>query len=97
MEALPPIIQVKIQESSSNCTVCNKYCGRIIASKIQRVLNLVLILIPNKIGKVFQKGTDPKIDSYSGFYDNGKMKDTGLNAYLIRARCKAGLCGWPGY
>lgn len=37
----------------------------------------------DKIRKVFKKGTDPKIDSYSGFYDNGKMKDTGLNAYLI--------------
>ena len=36
-----------------------------------------------KIRKIFKKGTDPKIDSYSGFYDNGKMKDTGLNAYLI--------------
>jgi nicotinamidase/pyrazinamidase len=34
------------------------------------------------IRKVFQKGTDQHIDSYSGFYDNGKMKDTGLNAFL---------------
>lgn len=36
----------------------------------------------NKIHQVFRKGTDPKIDSYSGFYDNGKKKDTGLNDYL---------------
>lgn len=31
---------------------------------------------------IFQKGTDPKIDSYSGFYDNGHKVDTGLTAYL---------------
>jgi nicotinamidase/pyrazinamidase len=34
------------------------------------------------IQKVFQKGTDPEIDSYSGFFDNGKRKDTGLHDYL---------------
>jgi len=31
---------------------------------------------------VFQKGTDPKIDSYSGFFDNGRKKATGLGDYL---------------
>lgn len=30
------------------------------------------------------KGSDPDIDSYSGFYDNGHMKETGLHAYLRR-------------
>lgn len=34
------------------------------------------------ITRVFQKGTDPQVDSYSGFYDNGKKKDTGLNQFL---------------
>lgn len=37
----------------------------------------------SKIHKVFQKGTDPNIDSYSGFFDNGKKKDTGLRNYLL--------------
>lgn len=37
------------------------------------------------IEAIFRKGMDPKIDSYSGFYDNGKRKDTGLAGYL-RAR-----------
>ncbi len=32
--------------------------------------------------KVFVKGTDPGIDSYSGFYDNGHRKSTGLSDYL---------------
>ncbi|MFC2126300.1 bifunctional nicotinamidase/pyrazinamidase [Bacteroidota bacterium] len=32
--------------------------------------------------KVFVKGTDPGIDSYSGFYDNGHKKSTGLADYL---------------
>lgn len=31
---------------------------------------------------IFRKGTDPAIDSYSGFYDNGYRRDTGLTAYL---------------
>lgn len=35
-----------------------------------------------KISKVFQKGTDPAIDSYSGFFDNGHRKKTGLGDYL---------------
>ena len=34
------------------------------------------------ITKVFQKGTDPAIDSYSGFYDNGHRKSTGLAEWL---------------
>lgn len=32
--------------------------------------------------RVFQKGTDPAIDSYSGFFDNGHRKSTGLDAFL---------------
>lgn len=32
--------------------------------------------------RVFQKGTDPRIDSYSGFFDNGHRKSTGLGDYL---------------
>ncbi len=31
---------------------------------------------------VFRKGMDPSIDSYSGFYDNGHRKTTGLAGYL---------------
>lgn len=35
-----------------------------------------------KIEAIFRKGTDPKIDSYSGFYDNAHLKSTGLAGYL---------------
>jgi nicotinamidase/pyrazinamidase len=42
-------------------------------------------LATTKIEKVFTKGTDPAIDSYSGFFDNGHRKSTGLGEYL-RAR-----------
>ncbi len=35
-----------------------------------------------KVTKIFQKGTDQTIDSYSGFFDNGKRKATGLGDYL---------------
>ena len=34
------------------------------------------------IDAVFQKGTDPQIDSYSGFFDNGRRKETQLAAFL---------------
>jgi nicotinamidase/pyrazinamidase len=34
------------------------------------------------ITQVFQKGTNPEIDSYSGFYDNGHKKATGLDGWL---------------
>lgn len=35
-----------------------------------------------KFRKVFRKGTDASIDSYSGLFDNGKRKSTGLGEYL---------------
>lgn len=36
----------------------------------------------NTAEAVFRKGMDPEIDSYSGFYDNGHLKSTGLAGYL---------------
>jgi nicotinamidase/pyrazinamidase len=34
------------------------------------------------IQAVFQKGTDPEVDSYSGFFDNARRHDTGLHRFL---------------
>lgn len=34
------------------------------------------------ITKIFPKGTNVEIDSYSGFFDNGHRQDTGLSAWL---------------
>lgn len=36
----------------------------------------------SRFSQVIQKGTDPAIDSYSGFFDNGHRKATGLENYL---------------
>lgn len=36
----------------------------------------------SKIEAIFRKGTNLKIDSYSGFYDNVHQKSTGLAGYL---------------
>ncbi|HEY6909636.1 MAG TPA: bifunctional nicotinamidase/pyrazinamidase [Myxococcales bacterium] len=36
----------------------------------------------NRVEAIFRKGTDPRIDSYSGFFDNGHRKSTGLADYL---------------
>jgi nicotinamidase/pyrazinamidase len=41
------------------------------------------------IARIFQKGTDPQIDSYSGFFDNGHRKATGLGDYLSKQRVSA--------
>lgn len=36
----------------------------------------------NKVEAIFRKGTNPEIDSYSGFFDNRRKKSTGLDSYL---------------
>jgi len=36
----------------------------------------------NKWAAIFQKGIDPEVDSYSGFFDNGRRRSTGLNDFL---------------
>ncbi|MFV8225241.1 bifunctional nicotinamidase/pyrazinamidase [Christiangramia aquimixticola] len=36
----------------------------------------------SQVEAIFRKGTDPQIDSYSGFYDNAHLKSTGLAGYL---------------
>jgi nicotinamidase/pyrazinamidase len=36
----------------------------------------------SRVERVFQKGTDAGIDSYSGFFDNGHRRATGLGDYL---------------
>ena len=42
----------------------------------------VASLQQDRIDRVFQKGTDATIDSYSGFYDNGHRRSTGMTEYL---------------
>lgn len=36
----------------------------------------------DRIETIFRKGTDKNIDSYSSFFDNSKLKSTGLSGYL---------------
>ncbi|WP_235908816.1 bifunctional nicotinamidase/pyrazinamidase [Roseiconus nitratireducens] len=36
----------------------------------------------SRIDKIVDKGTDPKVDSYSAFFDNGGQNPTGLDAHL---------------
>lgn len=35
-----------------------------------------------RVARIFKKGTDPRIDSYSGFFDNGHRQATGLADHL---------------
>lgn len=43
---------------------------------------------------VVRKGTDPQIDSYSGFFDNGRRQATGLDGYLKRKKVnRIFVCG----
>ena len=47
-----------------------------------------------RVARVFRKGTDPGIDSYSGFFDNGRRKATGLGDYLKeRGAVEVHVCG----
>jgi nicotinamidase/pyrazinamidase len=39
-------------------------------------------LIQENWNKIFQKGMNPEVDSYSGFFDNAKRGDTGLAKFL---------------
>jgi nicotinamidase/pyrazinamidase len=36
----------------------------------------------SELARVFQKGVDPNIDSYSAFFDIARRKETGLDVYL---------------
>lgn len=40
------------------------------------------LLDSKQIEAIFRKGMDKNIDSYSGFFDNGKKKATGMGDYL---------------
>jgi nicotinamidase/pyrazinamidase len=54
-------------------------------------------LVMNKVEAIFRKGMDPEIDSYSGFYDNGYKKSTGLAGYLREHKVKkVFVCGLAG-
>lgn len=47
-----------------------------------------------KVEAIFRKGMDREIDSYSGFFDNGARKSTGLAGYLREHRVrKVFVCG----
>ncbi|MEN6458243.1 MAG: bifunctional nicotinamidase/pyrazinamidase [Thermoguttaceae bacterium] len=40
----------------------------------------------SRIDRTFRKGADPDVDSYSGFFDNGRRRSTGLAEYLRERR-----------
>jgi nicotinamidase/pyrazinamidase len=42
----------------------------------------------SRVKRIFHKGTDPLIDSYSGFFDNGHRNATGLADFLKRCGIK---------
>lgn len=55
---------------------------------------LAAALNRDRISKVFPKGTDAGIDSYSGLFDNGHRKSTGLGEWLkAQGVTEAFVCG----
>ncbi len=56
---------------------------------------LAVGLDTSRISRVFTKGEDPQIDSYSGFFDNDHRRSTGLLEWLtergVRDVCVVGL------
>nr|WP_294873473.1 isochorismatase family protein [uncultured Pedobacter sp.] len=48
----------------------------------------------NAVEAIFRKGMDKEIDSYSGFFDNGRKKSTGMADYLKeRGVTEVAVCG----
>ena len=68
-------IELDGQQSCGPCTACKTRTAPSFTARLDRA----------RITEVFRKGTDPAIDSYSGFFDNAKQKATGLAEWL-RAR-----------
>lgn len=55
---------------------------------------LVPELLTNAVEAIFRKGMDKEIDSYSGFFDNGRKKSTGMADYLKgRGVTEVAVCG----
>ncbi len=55
------------------------------------------LLDTKKIEAIFRKGMNENIDSYSGFFDNGKKKATGMGSYLKgREVTSVYVCGLAG-
>ena len=47
-----------------------------------------------RVEAIFRKGTDAKIDCYSAFFDNGRLKATGMEGYLRdRGVDEVHICG----
>jgi nicotinamidase/pyrazinamidase len=48
----------------------------------------------SRIERIFPKGTDTHVDSYSGLFDNGRRNSTGLAEYLqSRGVADVSVCG----
>ena len=45
-------------------------------------LSQALSMHAGRLRKIFRKGTDSKVDSYSGFFDNGRRNSTGMGEWL---------------
>ncbi|HEX5168075.1 MAG TPA: bifunctional nicotinamidase/pyrazinamidase [Cyclobacteriaceae bacterium] len=49
------------------------------------------------VAAIFRKGMNPEIDSYSGFFDNGHLQNTGLAGYLRDRKVEeVFVCGLAG-
>lgn len=48
----------------------------------------------SRVAHIVRKGTDPRVDSYSGFFDNARRRDTGLAELLRRLGVdEVAICG----
>ncbi len=61
------------------------------------MLTFAATLNRERWARVFQKGIDREIDSYSGFFDNGRVKDTGLGSLssATGSRLACSYWAWP--
>ncbi len=81
IKALPTTIPGINPATISGLENSNKSCGPTIAFRVPTV-QFAGTLDLTRAEAIFRKGMDNEIDSYSGFYDNGHLKSTGLAGYL---------------
>jgi len=72
----------KARRSHQASMASSKSSGQSIAFKIPHGAEFAPSFNTSRIAHMFHKGIDPRIDSYSTFFDNAHRRETGLADYL---------------
>jgi len=89
---VPTVVQAKtfvaldVHVSGTVAAMIDRDSGELwrrrLSGRAVEVAEFVAGLDVSRVARVFRKGTDREIDSYSGFYDNGHRRSTGMGEWL---------------